>query len=197
MDGYEKYVASSENITAQIESGRRPEPSTMVQGFETMSSKKDLYDHLDKKLQVSIIKLISNTLKYYVPTYEMFTKDYAKELFQGNKKLLKLSEVKLIAVTKYDELSVKNLYDNFMTLEGMKDFFPDKYPKGRQCDREYMFNIANTLYEEITNELINHALLQRHNVENERVQRDTIMMSDHWKEELKTLPMSISVSILF
>ena len=51
--------------------------------------------------------------------YNMFTRDFAKEIFQGKKKLLKLSEVKLIQVTKYDELSVKNLYDKFLTLEGM------------------------------------------------------------------------------
>ena len=46
-----------------------------------------------------------------MPSYEMFTKDFAKEVFSGQKALLKLKEVKFIAVTKYDELSVKNLYD--------------------------------------------------------------------------------------
>ena len=97
----------------------------------------------------------------------MFTKDFAKAVFSGQKKLLKLREVKFVQVTKYDELSVKNLYDNFMTLEGMNLYFPDKYPKGRQCDREYMFNVANTLYEEITTELIQHALLQRNATESE------------------------------
>ena len=61
----------------------------------------------------------------------MFTKDFAKEVFAGFKKLLKLREMKFVAVTKYDELSVKNLYDQFLLLEGMSEYFPDKYPKGR------------------------------------------------------------------
>ena len=61
----------------------------------------------------------------------MFTKDFAKEVFSGQKRLLKMREVKFINVTKYNELSVKSLYDNFMTLQGMKFYFPDKYPKGR------------------------------------------------------------------
>ena len=61
----------------------------------------------------------------------MFTKDFAKEIFTGKKKLLKLSDVKFIQVTRYDELSVKGLYDKFMTLEGMPDYFPAKYPIGR------------------------------------------------------------------
>ena len=48
----------------------------------------------------------------------MFTKDFAKEVFKGTKKLLKMSEVKFVNVIRYDELSVKGLYDSFMGLEG-------------------------------------------------------------------------------
>ena len=66
-----------------------------------------------------------------MPSYEMFTKDFAKAVFSGEKRLLKMREAKFINVTKYDELSVKNLYDKFMSLDGMKFYFPDKYPKGR------------------------------------------------------------------
>jgi len=66
-----------------------------------------------------------------MPAYEMFTKDFAKEVFSGQKKLLKLREVKFVEVKKYEELSVKNLYDKFITLEGMANYFPSKYPKGR------------------------------------------------------------------
>ena len=61
----------------------------------------------------------------------MFTKDFCKEVFRGHKQLLKMREVKFVNVTKYEELSVKNLYDKFLTLEGMSSYFPDKYPKGR------------------------------------------------------------------
>ena len=70
-----------------------------------------------------------------------------------------MREVKFINVTKYDELSVKRLYDEFIALEGMKFYFPDKYPKGRCCDRDYMFNVANTLYESLVTEIIQHALI--------------------------------------
>ena len=125
----------------------------------------------------------------------MFTKDFAKEVFAGRKRLLKMREGKFINVTRYEELSVKRLYDNFLSLDGMSFYFPDKYPKGRQCDREYMFNIANTLYEQITTELIHHALLQRNHVESDKKKAESVLLSDHWKNELKTLPMSASVSI--
>ena len=124
----------------------------------------------------------------------MFTKDFAKEVFAGRKRLLKMREVKFINVTKFEELSVKGLYDKFIGLEGMKFYFPDKYPKGRQCDREYMFNVANTLYEEITTELIHHAHLQRNHIETDKKKQESVLISDHWKNELKSLPMSASVS---
>ena len=45
--------------------------------------------------------------------------------------LLKLGEIKNVEVKRYDELSVKNLYDDFMKLEGVSKYFPGKYPKGR------------------------------------------------------------------
>ena len=93
-----------------------------------------------------------------MPSYEMFTRDFGKALLKGDKKLLKLREVQFVQVVKYDELSVKKLYDDLIQLPAMADYFPEKYPKGRQCDRDYMFNVANTLHEEIVTEIIQHAL---------------------------------------
>ena len=54
-----------------------------------------------------------------------------KAIFAGTKKLMKLKEIKFIQAPKYDEISVKNLYVRFIGLDGMKDYFPDKYAKGR------------------------------------------------------------------
>ena len=76
----------------------------------------------------------------------------------------------------------------------MSQYFPNKYPKGRQCDRDYMFNIANTLHEEIVTQLIQHALKQRHAVEGLKMQDDNVLINEHWAEELKTLPMISHVS---
>ena len=35
----------------------------------------------------------------------------------------------------YDEIGVTRLYDKVVQIEGMAIYFPDKYPKGRKCDR--------------------------------------------------------------
>ena len=79
----------------------------------------------------------------------MFTKDYAKDIFAESKCLIKKKNVFFIDVPKYDELSVKNLYTKLMSLDNMDRYFPDTFPKGRQCDRDYLFNVANTLHQDV------------------------------------------------
>ena len=88
----------------------------------------------------------------------MFTKDYAKDIFGEKKLLIRKKHVMWITVPKYDELSVKNLYKKLLTLDNMEKNFPDYYAKGRVCDRDYLFNVANTLHPGVVQELIDHAL---------------------------------------
>ena len=40
----------------------------------------------------------------------MINKDYLKDIFAERKKLMKLVDVKLVVVPKYDEISVKNIF---------------------------------------------------------------------------------------
>ena len=65
---------------------------------------------------------------------------------------------------KFDELTVKSLYDDFMSLDGVKDYFPDKFPKGRVVDRTFMFNVVNTLHPAVVKEIVDHAITQRYDV---------------------------------
>ena len=59
------------------------------------------------------------------------TKDYMKMILLGTKKLLKRSDISFVSVNKYDEISVKNLYQKMLQRNEMKPYFPDQYPKGR------------------------------------------------------------------
>ena len=111
----------------------------------------------------------------------MFTKDFAKQVFKGEKRLMKNRDKKGVVVIKYDELSVKNLYEKFMKLEGVAQYFPTTYPKGRVCDREYLFNIVNTLHEDVVTELLEYALEQRYKLNEDFQKKESVMISDHWK----------------
>ena len=126
----------------------------------------------------------------------MCTKDVLRDIFAGNKHVLKLVDVNFIQVVKYDELSVKSLYDKLIKLPSMSSFFPDKYPKGKVCDREYLFNIANTLHPAVMKELIEYALSQRHNIAGQEMQQEAVLATDHWASELRSMPFFAKVSLI-
>ena len=44
--------------------------------------------------------------------YKHVTKDFLKDVLQGKKKLLKMNEVKFINAPLFDEIAVKNLYND-------------------------------------------------------------------------------------
>ena len=71
---------------------------------------------------------------------------------------------------KYDEVSVKNLYDYAITLPNMAQYFPDSFPKGRQCDRNYMWTVWNTIHPEQVAAALKTARQQRYGLENEDVE---------------------------
>ena len=78
--------------------------------------------------------------------YKLVTKDFLKDVLQGHKKLLKMSEVRFINAPLFDEISVKHLYNDVSKQELVKDYFPDSFPKGCQCDRAYFYNVWNSKY---------------------------------------------------
>ena len=59
--------------------------------------------------------------QYYMPPYSMVTAPYLKLILKGEKKLLKASVVKVCNPPKYDEISVKQIYDACIQLLGMAD----------------------------------------------------------------------------
>ncbi len=61
----------------------------------------------------------------------------------------------------YDKLAVKNMWPHCQDIPGIMRHFPDKLPKGRLPDREYFWNVINTLNEEYVGNLIRHANGQR------------------------------------
>ena len=67
----------------------------------------------------------------------------------------------------YDEISVANLYSTCIKLEGMAQFFPDSYPKGRPCNRVYFFSILSTLHPEYTQQLLLNSKKVRNSTEGE------------------------------
>ena len=87
----------------------------------------------------------------------MVNKDFLRQIFAEEKKLLKLSSVKWIEVPRYDEVSVVNLYPGFQKDPKIMIYLPDRLPKGRLPDRAYLFNLVNTIYPDYMQALIRQA----------------------------------------
>ena len=87
----------------------------------------------------------------------MITKDFLRQLFRGEKKLLPLRDVRSTAVPKYDELGVVSLTAQMKEDAHFQAYFPDKLPKGRNPGREYFFNVLNTLHPDYVQALVEHA----------------------------------------
>ena len=94
----------------------------------------------------------------------MINKDFLKQVLGEEKCLMKLKDVSFINVPMYDELAVKHLWSEMQVSPEFMKFFPDKLPKGRLPEREYFFNIMNTLIPDYVNRLIKHATEQRNSV---------------------------------
>ena len=99
-----------------------------------------------------------------------------------------MNDVRFINPPCYDEISIVRIYDKAMELPGMQDYFLDHYSKGNQCNKEYFYNVFNTLYPEKVKNLIEHANSQRYSVTAEKNKGEAIEISDSWKQELESLP---------
>jgi hypothetical protein len=101
-------------------------------------------------LNVSVVQL-------FMPYEHLVTKEFLKEILKDEKHLLKISEVKMINIPKYDELSVRNLWEEVMQDDDLRRYFPTIKNNSKLPNRDYFFGIINTLHPEYLQKLISHA----------------------------------------
>ena len=118
----------------------------------------------------------------------MLNKDFLKEIFTEEKKLLRLDEVKRICVPLYDELAVIKLWPMMKSDQELMKFFSTKMAKGRVPDREYFLNVLNTFQGEYLQRLIRHASDQRNESQSMAKAKETIEITDDWWNILNSVP---------
>ena len=89
-----------------------------------------------------------------------------------------MNQVKFCNPPAYDEIGVKALYEKVVSYPEVKTYFPDKYPKGRQCDRSYMYNVWNTIRPDDVTQVIAHANSVRYSLDSEKVRENTIVITE-------------------
>ena len=132
-----------------------------------------------------------------MPPQYMVTAKFLKQILKKEKKLLKIKDVTVCNPPKYDEISVTELYDTCIKMKGMKEHFPDQYPKGRQCAREFFFTILATKHPDYVKNLILNSKKQRFDGDEESDEEKRIEIDPEWEEELKAFPQFASKYRLF
>ena len=93
-----------------------------------------------------------------------------------------------VNVPKYDELSVKKFWPLMQKDAGFMLYMPDPTADGRIPEREYFWNVLNTLRTEYVQQLIEHANAQRMTVQQNGEGVDAIEISEEWWRKLNALP---------
>ena len=75
----------------------------------------------------------------------MINKDFLKQVLNEQKKLLPLTDVKYVNVPRYDELSVRKFWPILRDDESFMKFMPDKDNTHIFPERDYFWNVANTV----------------------------------------------------
>ena len=99
---------------------------------------------------------------------------------KGERSLLKMKEVNFCNVPAFDEIGVKALYTKVIELPGMSKYFPSSLPKGKQCCKQYMYNVWNTIYPEDVQAVLEHANKNRFAIDAQQVKDNTIIITEEW-----------------
>ena len=73
---------------------------------------------------------------------------------------------------------------------------PPKINQGRQVDKEYFWNIVNTLFEDEVDAMVSHAHTQRKSVDQGELEKESITMSHEMAQLMSKFPW-VSVSTLY
>ena len=138
--------------------------------------------------KTDFISYMTNQLQLYVPPEKMLNRDFMKQLLVEAKKLLELRAVRHVHVPQYDELSVKKFWPLMQKDAVFMLYMPDPTPDGRLPEREYFWNVLNTLQTAYVQRLIGHANAQRNTVQEDGDGADAIEISEEWWQKLNALP---------
>ena len=146
----------------------------------------DLLQRFQSK--ADFLAYMANHLQLYVPPEKMVNRDFMKQLLAEAKKLLELRAVRHVNMPRYDELSVKKFWPLMQRDAAFMQYMPDPTADGRLPEREYFWNVLNTLQTAYVQQLIGHANAQRNTVQEDGDGADAIEISEEWWEKLTALP---------
>jgi hypothetical protein len=112
-----------------------------------------------------------------------------RDLLSEAKLCLKQNEVNRMEVPCYQEISVKNLYEDAVKDEVLARYLPSKEQlAGRLPEREFFFGLLCTLKNQYMKDIIADAHKARYTVADDDAKKQGIVISEAWLAELEKHP---------
>ena len=92
-----------------------------------------------------------------MPPANQVNKDFLKQVFCEEKKLMKKNQAVPIEVPAYEELSVKRMWPMLKKDRDFAMYFPDHFSGDKGPSRDYFFAILNAMYPDYLAQIMNHA----------------------------------------
>ena len=100
-----------------------------------------------------------------------------------------MNEVIHLKVPNYQEISVKNMYEDACGDEILSKYLPSKKQLSNKLpEREFFFGIVGTLRKQYLSDVIKDAHTKRFTVGEDDSKQEAIVVSDKWMEELMKHP---------
>ena len=114
---------------------------------------------------------------------------FLRDILADKKSHLKQNEVIRLDIPNYQELSVKNLYEDAMKDPVLSKYLPTKEQLSNKLpEREFFFGVLCTLRKQYMQDIISEASKKRFKVEDDDPRGEGIAITDAWFAELTKHP---------
>lgn len=125
----------------------------------------------------------------FLPSLKGTSLDFMRDILREAKLHLKANEVIHLDVPHYQELSVKNMYEDAMQDEVLAPYLPSKKQLSNKLpEREFFFGVLATLRRQYMTDVIKQAHEHRYKAADDDPKKESIVVSSAWMDELTKHP---------
>lgn len=150
-------------------------------------SKEDLHRYLTQQGKAS--REIIPAVGVFLPSLKGTSLDFMRDILKESKLHLKANEVIHLEVPRYQELAVKNMYQDAMADELLASYLPSrKQLSNKLPEREFFYGVVATLRRQYMTDVIKHAHEQRYKAADNDPKKESIVVTSAWMDELTKHP---------
>ena len=128
-------------------------------------------------------------MNVFLPSLHGTKIGFMRDILSEAKSFLRQNEINRMEVPCYQEISVKNLYEDAIKDEVLAKYLPSKEQlAGRLPEREFFFGLLCTLRNQYMKDIIAEAHKARYTVADDDAKKQGIVISEAWLAELEKHP---------